>query len=143
MSGVGAFTGLAEARKETPRNGVGLGFSKPFTSVEFEHESSPLNRTVPPTDSKGQPQDYLCTQKLCANIPTHATMEEMEFERGIWAAAVAGDMVKLKRILEKDSSSLNARDNYGYTALAFRGKQWEVVQWLSNCHPSLKIPVTD
>uniref|UniRef100_A0A8B9HXL4 Uncharacterized protein n=1 Tax=Astyanax mexicanus TaxID=7994 RepID=A0A8B9HXL4_ASTMX len=46
----------------------------------------------------------------------HQTLDEMDFERGIWSAALDGDLERVRSFLAKTSDP-NIRDQSGYTAL--------------------------
>ena len=46
----------------------------------------------------------------------HQTLDEMEFERGIWSAALSGQYEDVENRLRKGDDA-NARDKSGYTAL--------------------------
>lgn len=54
----------------------------------------------------------------CALSPSSVsqTLEELSFERGIWAAAVTGNAEKVKSHLQGGTDA-NARDASGYSAL--------------------------
>lgn len=47
------------------------------------------------------------------------SLDEMDFERGPWAAAMEGDVTRLKHLLDRGTSA-NSRDKYGYTPLVGR-----------------------
>ena len=57
----------------------------------------------------------------CALSPSSVsqTLEELSFERGIWAAAVTGNAEKVKSHLQGGTDA-SARDSSGYTALVRR-----------------------
>uniref|UniRef100_A0A1A8SJI7 Ankyrin repeat domain 39 n=2 Tax=Nothobranchius TaxID=28779 RepID=A0A1A8SJI7_9TELE len=53
----------------------------------------------------------------CSNpVSAHQTLEEMDFERGIWSAAMDGDLDRLRSLVQKGIDP-NLRDSAGYTAL--------------------------
>lgn len=52
-----------------------------------------------------------------ATTALHQTVDEMEFERGIWKAAIDQDLDRIEQLLSRDSKCLNKRDNSGYTAM--------------------------
>lgn len=74
--------------------------------------------------------EQLCN---CAHGSTlfDQSLSELEFERGIWQAAVDNDLNKIKSLLQK-GYNINARDSSGYTALhyAARNKHEKCVEYL-------------
>ena len=55
----------------------------------------------------------------CHGNPTasvNQTMDEMEFERGLWSAAVDGDIDKCHQLINS-GKDVNETDSSGYTAL--------------------------
>lgn len=62
------------------------------------------------------------------------SLSEMDFERGIWQAALNGDVSRVRKFLDKGTDP-NWRDGLGYTAL---------VNHVLNCRsiPSFNIPPT-
>ncbi|GAB0092665.1 ankyrin repeat domain-containing protein 39 [Sergentomyia squamirostris] len=59
---------------------------------------------------------------VCQCKPTAAvqSLDEMEFERGIWTAALYGDMERLEIAIGRGAT--NDRDNSGYTALHYAAR---------------------
>ncbi|XP_053692124.1 ankyrin repeat domain-containing protein 39-like [Sabethes cyaneus] len=54
----------------------------------------------------------------CAKTATASqSLDELEFERGIWTAAIENDERKLRALIDK--GHLNDKDNSGYTALHY------------------------
>ncbi|VDK45225.1 unnamed protein product [Dibothriocephalus latus] len=53
--------------------------------------------------------------------PLAQTLEEFDFERGIWNCAVYGDTLRLSSLL-KSGTKVDAQDNYGYTALHYAAR---------------------
>ena len=49
----------------------------------------------------------------------HGLFKELEFERGIWSAAMDGEEKKVKKLL-KSGVCPSATDSSGYTALVLR-----------------------
>ena len=47
------------------------------------------------------------------------SLSEMDFERGIWQAALDGDVNRVRKLLDKGTDP-NSRDGSGYTALVSR-----------------------
>ncbi|KAK3776791.1 hypothetical protein RRG08_024568 [Elysia crispata] len=68
------------------------------------------------------------------NPSLHQTLDELEFERGIWSAALAGDIEDLSNKLRssRDAEAVNKTDKSGYTALhyASRGGHLDVCELL-------------
>jgi len=50
------------------------------------------------------------------------TLEEMDFERGIWGAAALGDLERMRTLLEERQRDVNACDKSGYTALHYAAR---------------------
>ncbi len=69
------------------------------------------------------------------------TIDEMEFERGIWQATIDNNLAHVKTLLGK-GVSVNARDNSGYTALhyASRAGHIDIVRLLltNNADPNVR-----
>ena len=58
-----------------------------------------------------------CLQRAA---PLQQTVEEMEWDRGIWCAVVSGQIAKVETFLRTDAGRwLEARDGAGYTALHY------------------------
>lgn len=55
----------------------------------------------------------------CDGAGVSQSIEEMEFDRGLWNAAVYGRVEKLLSLLKKGIDP-NSQDKYGYTALVGR-----------------------
>ena len=51
-----------------------------------------------------------------ASPSVHQTLDEMEFERGLWSAALSGQVEEVATRLRK-GDDVNAKDKSGYTAL--------------------------
>ncbi|XP_063788075.1 ankyrin repeat domain-containing protein 39 [Pseudophryne corroboree] len=49
------------------------------------------------------------------------TVSEMDFQRGIWSAALYGDLGQVQRFIEKGTDP-NLADNFGYTALHYSSR---------------------
>ncbi|XP_013779796.1 ankyrin repeat domain-containing protein 39-like isoform X1 [Limulus polyphemus] len=65
-------------------------------------------------------------QGCCCNATTpipsvHQTLDEMEFERGIWSAAMNGDLLKVKSLVAKGTDP-GSKDTSGYTALHYAAR---------------------
>ncbi|XP_038152546.1 ankyrin repeat domain-containing protein 39 [Cyprinodon tularosa] len=57
-----------------------------------------------------------CSYPVSSSV--HQTLEEMDFERGIWSAAMDGDLLRVRQLLQKGTDA-NSRDSAGYTALHY------------------------
>lgn len=57
-----------------------------------------------------------CTKTVTAS----QSLDELEFERGIWTAAIENDESKLRTLIAK--GHLNDKDNSGYTALHYAAR---------------------
>ena len=58
-----------------------------------------------------------CCGHTPATTSLHQTIDELEFERGIWTAALNNDMDRLNLLINKNLYNVNKPDNHGYTAL--------------------------
>lgn len=62
----------------------------------------------------------------CSKITTASqSLDELEFERGIWTAAIDNDENKLKSLI--DRGQLHAKDNSGYTALHYAARSGHMI----------------
>ncbi|KAM4578005.1 ankyrin repeat domain-containing protein 39 isoform 2-T2 [Fundulus diaphanus] len=59
-----------------------------------------------------------CCSHPASSPSVHQTLDEMDFERGIWAAAMDGDLQRVKLLVQKGVDP-NMRDAAGYTALHY------------------------
>lgn len=57
-------------------------------------------------------QNHKCTCSS-TNVSTIQTLDELDFERGIWNAAIHSDINALNKHIK--NGQINARDNLGYT----------------------------
>ncbi|XP_060738383.1 ankyrin repeat domain-containing protein 39 isoform X3 [Tachysurus vachellii] len=60
----------------------------------------------------------------CAHRSTpsvHQSLDEMDFERGIWSAALDGDLERVQSFLKKGTDP-NTKDQAGYTALHYASR---------------------
>eukprot|EP01060_Flectonema_neradi_P017612 TRINITY_DN24479_c0_g1_i1.p1 TRINITY_DN24479_c0_g1~~TRINITY_DN24479_c0_g1_i1.p1 ORF type:complete len:211 (+),score=32.49 TRINITY_DN24479_c0_g1_i1:88-720(+) len=58
-------------------------------------------------------------QCVARAAPVQQTLDEMDWDRGIWCAVVEGNMRKVQQFLSSNSSWLEERDTAGYTALQY------------------------
>ncbi|XP_033014901.1 ankyrin repeat domain-containing protein 39 [Lacerta agilis] len=81
--------------------------------------------------SPGHPKDGSCCSHHVAVPSVHQTLEEMDFERGIWCAALNGDLDKVKKQILNHSNP-SEPDPFGYTALhyASRNGHYDVCRFL-------------
>ncbi|KAK7090121.1 hypothetical protein V1264_009963 [Littorina saxatilis] len=56
-----------------------------------------------------------------ASSSVHQTLDEMEFDRGLWSAALSGQEEDVKKRLDK-GDDVNAKDKSGYTALHYAAR---------------------
>ncbi|XP_021564366.1 ankyrin repeat domain-containing protein 39 isoform X2 [Carlito syrichta] len=77
-----------------------------------------------------------CAERPCCSCPgavpgVQQTLEEMDFERGIWSAALNGDLSRVKYLILK-ATDPSQPDSAGYTALhyASRNGHYAVCQFL-------------
>lgn len=66
-----------------------------------------------------------------ANSSFVQSLEELDFERGIWQAAIDNNVTKVKQLIENGTSP-DIRDNSGYTALhyASRAGNIQIIEYL-------------
>ncbi|XP_059819293.1 ankyrin repeat domain-containing protein 39 isoform X3 [Hypanus sabinus] len=68
-----------------------------------------------------------------SSIPrsVHQTLEEMDFDRGIWSAACNGEFSKVQSFLEKGTDP-NSPDLSGYTALHYASRRgdYQICEYL-------------
>lgn len=62
---------------------------------------------------------HTCTISTASSL--FQTLDELEFERGIWFAAQNGDLQRVKKLLNQ-GTSVDKRDNAGYTALHYAAR---------------------
>jgi GA-binding protein transcription factor beta len=62
----------------------------------------------------------------CLSNPTAGsqTLDEMDFEKSICAAALNRDLVRVKELINK--GKINDRDHYGYNALAYAARNGDL-----------------
>ncbi|XP_041065814.1 ankyrin repeat domain-containing protein 39-like isoform X2 [Carcharodon carcharias] len=72
-----------------------------------------------------------CSHGSSVPSSVHQTLEEMDFDRGIWSAASNGDFNRVQRFLEKGTDP-NLPDLSGYTALHYASRRgdYEICEYL-------------
>ncbi|XP_078095422.1 ankyrin repeat domain-containing protein 39 isoform X1 [Mustelus asterias] len=72
-----------------------------------------------------------CSHDSSVPSSVHQTLEEMDFDRGIWSAASTGDFSGVQRFLEKGTDP-NVPDLSGYTALHYASRRgdYEICEYL-------------
>ncbi|XP_067857465.1 ankyrin repeat domain-containing protein 39 isoform X2 [Heptranchias perlo] len=84
-----------------------------------------------------------CSHGSSVPRSVHQTLEEMDFDRGIWSAASNGDFSRVQSFLEKGTDP-NLPDLSGYTALHYASRRgdYEVCEYLlkngANSNPQTK-----
>ncbi|XP_032373257.1 ankyrin repeat domain-containing protein 39 isoform X2 [Etheostoma spectabile] len=61
-------------------------------------------------------QQCSCCSHPVSSPSVYQSLSEMDFERGIWSAAMDGDLERVRSLVQK-GTDLNLRDSAGYTAL--------------------------
>ncbi|BFZ06099.1 hypothetical protein BsWGS_09138 [Bradybaena similaris] len=62
---------------------------------------------------------HVC-QSHATNPSVHQTLDELDFDRGIWSSALAGDNDEVKRkLIHSNGADVNKVDKSGYTALHY------------------------
>uniref|UniRef100_A0A3B5MH15 Ankyrin repeat domain 39 n=2 Tax=Xiphophorus couchianus TaxID=32473 RepID=A0A3B5MH15_9TELE len=59
-----------------------------------------------------------CCSHPVSSPSVHQTLDEMDFERGIWSAALDGDLQRVRLLVQKGTDP-NMKDSAGYTALHY------------------------
>lgn len=67
---------------------------------------------------RDQHGDHQCN--CTKSVPASQSLDELEFERGIWTAAIDNDHTKLQTLIGK--GHLHDKDNSGYTALHYAAR---------------------
>ncbi|KAJ8920889.1 hypothetical protein NQ315_015682 [Exocentrus adspersus] len=62
----------------------------------------------------------------CGGAVAAQSLDEMEFERGIWYAAQCGDLGRVKNLLSRPRSNPDVRDSAGYTALHYAARNGHI-----------------
>ncbi|XP_053181352.1 ankyrin repeat domain-containing protein 39 [Scomber japonicus] len=62
-----------------------------------------------------------CCSHPASSPSVHQTLSEMDFERGIWSAAIDGELERVKSLIQKGTQP-NQRDSAGYTALHYASR---------------------
>ncbi|KAM9394450.1 ankyrin repeat domain-containing protein 39 [Pholidichthys leucotaenia] len=72
-----------------------------------------------------------CCSHPVSSTSVYQTLDEMDFERGIWSAAMYGDVERVKFLVQKGTDP-NLRDSTGYTALHYgsRGGHLAICKFL-------------
>ncbi|XP_044293504.1 ankyrin repeat domain-containing protein 39 [Varanus komodoensis] len=73
------------------------------------------------SSSPGHRKDGTCCSHCVAVPSAHQTLEEMDFERGIWYAALNGDLEGVRRQVLKHGKA-SEPDSFGYTALHYASR---------------------
>lgn len=63
-----------------------------------------------------------CQNAHASSGSTFQTLTEMEFERGIWTAALEGDLDKTRDLIRKNPDCVHARDSSEYTGLHYASR---------------------
>ncbi|XP_013419676.1 ankyrin repeat domain-containing protein 39-like [Lingula anatina] len=66
-------------------------------------------------------EDHGCCSHATGTPSVFQTLDELDFSRGIWSAAMDGDVKKVADYLNK-GGDVNTQDNSGYTALHYASR---------------------
>ncbi|XP_026178035.1 ankyrin repeat domain-containing protein 39 [Mastacembelus armatus] len=66
-----------------------------------------------------------CCVHPVSSSGVYQTLNEMDFERGIWSAAMDGDLQRVKSLVQKGTDP-NLRDSSGYTALHYASRSGQL-----------------
>ncbi|XP_018915889.1 palmitoyltransferase Hip14 isoform X2 [Bemisia tabaci] len=72
------------------------------------------------TSANMMPEHRCCNHNEVSNSVCQ-TLDEMDFERGIWSAALDGDINRVRKLLQK-GISIDGLDSGGYTALHYAAR---------------------
>lgn len=61
--------------------------------------------------------DASCCRNTAGTRSVHQSLDEMDFDRGVWSAALYGDLEKVQKLLHRDPHCVTKEDTSGYTAL--------------------------
>lgn len=68
--------------------------------------------------SKQSESGHICNHAQIPSSAVFQTLDELDFERGIWYAAQNGDLQRVRKLINQGTST-DKRDNSGYTALHY------------------------
>ncbi|XP_039624492.1 ankyrin repeat domain-containing protein 39 [Polypterus senegalus] len=94
--------------------GQGLAVTYDFTDKK---ERSIISRMSASENTKCT----CCSHCSAVQLSVHQTLDEMEFERGIWSAAMNGELDRVKGFLDKGTNPCIV-DKFGYTALHYASR---------------------
>jgi len=63
-----------------------------------------------------------CCSSAAPNPSVHQSLDEIDFERSIWQAAIDNDVTKIMKFSKSPNFDPNVADNYGYTALHYAAR---------------------
>ncbi|KAF7269229.1 ankyrin repeat domain-containing protein 39 [Rhynchophorus ferrugineus] len=78
-------------------------------------------------------KNELCGQNCgCVSNTAVQSLDEMDFEKGIWFAAQSGDYDRVKKLINTKKYEVDQKDSAGYTALhyASRNGHLEICRYL-------------
>jgi len=89
--------------------------------------------------------DSSCNNHNCPCTPfssTSQTLDEMDFDRGPWSAALYGDLDRLNHLLNKESFKVDSLDSSGYSSLhyAARAGHFKIVKYLHSVGADINLP---
>ena len=87
----------------------------PFILQLYIITDNTLHTGFQPVMASDQPVSYSCCEHAHSSS-VNQTLDEMDFERGVWSAALNGELDKVCKYLNTGGDP-NARDSSGYTAL--------------------------
>jgi len=85
-----------------------------------------------------------CCQHIPVNPSLHQNLDEMEFERSIFQAAIDNNVGKIEGFSKSPDFNVNATDNYGYSALhyASRNGNLKAAKCLVKLGANVNLPTT-
>ncbi|CAL8118808.1 unnamed protein product [Orchesella dallaii] len=70
----------------------------------------------------GHTEDCSCCASAPTNPSVQQSLDELEFERSVWQAAIDNDVDKITKFSKAQKFDPNVTDKYGYTALHYAAR---------------------
>lgn len=66
--------------------------------------------------------EHVCTVNVTSTANVFQSLNEMEFERGIWYASQTGDIERVIKLVMRQRQDVNQIDSAGYTSLHYAAR---------------------